>query len=184
MGVRGRTPPRLGNPPAPAWGLLVEPNPFLFKELVRKYRDWPNLYFAPVCACVTPSPPPPVGVSRVGGWAETAAPPGFLPGQRLELISGVWVEGLGGWRPCVGGFSKKKKVGWVWVQGKMPISLVTECGCNANPAQQESGPQFHGILRGILHCRCGSSHSHATWHVFFPVPQMHCRWALGRWTAI
>eukprot|EP00667_Euglena_gracilis_P017640 EG_transcript_18612 len=29
-------------------GLLVEPNPFLFKELVRKYRDWPNLYFAPV----------------------------------------------------------------------------------------------------------------------------------------
>ena len=27
-------------------GLLVEPNPFLFKELHRKYRDWPNLYFA------------------------------------------------------------------------------------------------------------------------------------------
>lgn len=29
-------------------GLLVEPNPFLFKELVRKYKDWPNLYFAQV----------------------------------------------------------------------------------------------------------------------------------------
>lgn len=29
-------------------GLLVEPNPFLFKELYRKYKDWPNLFFAQV----------------------------------------------------------------------------------------------------------------------------------------